>query len=173
MARIVSASQRSPLPTVFAILTIYIRFSIVSIAAGKNHLLALTSKGRVFAHPINKKANEYGQLGFRKFSISNPVSANNSHLHVDLIPKSLTDPYANSSRSARVSSSTEDDDNLTKIDDKNIRFCTNLFEIPALRGVEIAQIAAGGRSSFVRNPDGRVLGWGANEYGFVISRYPS
>ncbi|KAF9476343.1 RCC1/BLIP-II [Pholiota conissans] len=146
------------------------RESFVSISAGKNHLLALTSKGRVFAHPINKKANEYGQLGFRKFPIPDPESAitkRNSHLHVDLVPKSLADPYITSSRSVRVSSSTVPSDNLVDIDDKSIRFCPNLFEVPALKGVEIAQVAAGGRSSFARTPSGRVLGWGANEYGQI------
>jgi alpha-tubulin suppressor-like RCC1 family protein len=56
-------------------------------------------------------------------------------------------------------------ENLTGIDDKSIRFCPHLFEIPILKGVEVVQVEAGGRSSFVRTANGRVLGWGANEYG--------
>lgn len=142
----------------------------VSISAGKNHLLALTSKGRVFGHPINKEANHYGQLGLRKFSIpdaSAAVTKKESHLDVELTPKSLADPYMNSSRSVRVTSTSASSYNLANVDDKNIRFCTHLYEVPALKGVEIAQIAAGGRSSFARTPSGRVLGWGANEHGFV------
>ncbi|KAJ3504015.1 hypothetical protein NLJ89_g8163 [Agrocybe chaxingu] len=147
------------------------RESFVSIAAGQNHLLALTSKGRVFAHPINKWANYYGQLGFRKFSIPDPTAhghinhQHDAHLHVELIPKSLADPFINSSRAPRAVPTAFTSDNLTAVDDKNIRFCSHLFEIPVLRGVEAAQIAAGSKSSFVRTPTGRVLAWGANEHG--------
>ena len=133
-------------------------------------MLALTSKGRVYAHPVNKKANHYGQLGFRKFSIPDPSAAitkGNSHLHVELIPKSLADPFINSSRAVRATSTAFASDNLSNIDDKGVRFCSHLFEIPVLRGVEAAEVAAGGRSSFVRTSNGRVLGWGANEYGLV------
>jgi hypothetical protein len=38
-------------------------------------------------------------------------------------------------------------------------------EVPAFQGVQIAQVSAGGRSSFARTFDGRVLAWGANERG--------
>jgi alpha-tubulin suppressor-like RCC1 family protein len=52
------------------------------------------------------------------------------------------------------------------VDDKQVGFCGHLFEIPALRGVDIQQVVAGDRTSFVMTRrDGRVLGWGANEYG--------
>ncbi|KAF8162931.1 regulator of chromosome condensation 1/beta-lactamase-inhibitor protein II [Crassisporium funariophilum] len=140
----------------------------VSIATGKSHLLALTSKGRVFAHPVNKNANQYGQLGFRKFSVPDPASTKMvSHLQVELVPKSLADPFSNSTRSARTTPTKSASDNLTNIDDSKIRFCPNLFEVPVLRDVDVAQIAAGGRSSFVRTTNGRVLGWGANEYGQI------
>lgn len=51
-------------------------------------------------------------------------------------------------------------------DERTIGFCDRLFEVPALRGVDVGQIAAGDRTSFiVTRRDGRVLGWGANEYG--------
>ncbi|KAF8892587.1 regulator of chromosome condensation 1/beta-lactamase-inhibitor protein II [Infundibulicybe gibba] len=135
----------------------------VSLAAGNDHLLALTSVGRAFAHPVNKQANAYGQLGFRKFNITssaNPVS-------VELIPKSIADPYFKSTRVARINPIPTMSENLIHVDDSSIRFCSYLFEIPALRGVEIAQVAAGGRSSFVRTKSGQVLGWGANEYGQI------
>ena len=52
---------------------------------------------------------------------------------------------------------------------RNLEGCNVLFEIPALSGIRISQIAAGSRTSFVRTSDGRVLGWGANEFGFVVS----
>jgi alpha-tubulin suppressor-like RCC1 family protein len=149
----------------------YSYLSFVSIAAGTNHLLALTSKGRVFAHPINKKANQYGQLGFCKFGIPNhtaAITSSPSHMDVELIPKSLADPFWNSSRSERINGSTVSD-NLINIDDSKIRFCLSLFEIPVLRDVDVAQIAAGSRTSFARTTNGRVLGWGANEYGFATT----
>lgn len=44
-----------------------------------------------------------------------------------------------------------------------------LFEIPALNGIRISQIATGSRTSFARTFDGSVLGWGANEFGSVVS----
>ncbi|KAF9466301.1 regulator of chromosome condensation 1/beta-lactamase-inhibitor protein II [Collybia nuda] len=143
----------------------------ISIDAGNDHLLAVTSKGRTFAHPVNKNANAYGQLGFRKFEIPNPKvhhrSAAKSHLEVELIPKSLADPFAKSSRSSRPTQAVTMSENLAGVDDKNIRFCPHLFEVPVLQGVDIAQVAAGGRSSYVRTKTGRVLGWGANEYGQI------
>lgn len=149
--------------------TFFLRFT--SIVAGKNHLLALTSKGRVFAHPVNKLANHFGQLGFRNFSIPNPSSSQvtkmPSMLNVELVPKSLADPYINSSRAVRPTSTPFTSESLVKVDDKDIRFCTNLFEIPVLRGVEAAQISAGSRTSFMRTKSGRVLAWGANDFGLV------
>lgn len=146
--------------------------SFVAIAAGKNHLLAVTSKGRTYGLPVNKAANEYGQLGFRRFDIPDPASTithNTAHLHVELVPKSLLDPYRKSSRAIRALSTDSSSNNiLSNVDDTSIRFCPTIFEIPVLQGVDVAQVAAGGRSSFARTTDGRVLGWGANEYGYVI-----
>ena len=88
-------------------------------------------------------------------------------MDVELIPKSLADPLWNSSRSERITPANTVSDNLVNVDDSKIRFCLSLFEIPVLRGVDIAQIAAGSRTSFARTTNGRVLGWGANEYGFA------
>lgn len=52
------------------------------------------------------------------------------------------------------------------VDDKMTGFCGHLFEVPALRGVIVSQVTAGDRTSFiVTHRDGRVLGWGANEFG--------
>ncbi|KAF9009392.1 regulator of chromosome condensation 1/beta-lactamase-inhibitor protein II [Cyathus striatus] len=144
---------------------------IVQISAGENHLLALTSKGRAYAHPVNKNANEYGQLGFRKIDISEPhaplVSA--AQFQVELVPKSVRDPYSKASRAARLTTSepTPTSNILSAIDDISVHFCPILFEIPVLRGVNIMQLAAGRKTSFARTSAGRVLGWGANEYGQI------
>jgi len=50
-------------------------------------------------------------------------------------------------------------------DPRSIRYCTTLTEIPALRGVPVAQIAAGTHHSLARTSDGRVLGWGRHTHG--------
>ncbi len=71
----------------------------------------------------------------------------------------------NASRSVRKPS----DQPLTPVQDivadDSIHFSDKLFEVPALKGVKIDQVAAGARSSFVKTTNGRVLGWGANEFG--------
>lgn len=49
-----------------------------------------------------------------------------------------------------------------------------LFEIPSLKGVDVAQAVAGTRSSYVRTKkEGRVLGFGANEFGLVDAMHNS
>lgn len=145
---------------------------ITSIAAGRDHLLALTSSGRTFVHPITKDANTHGQLGFRKFDIPDlsSTTAVASRLDLELTPRVIADPYAKSSRYARepspsAAAPTSVSGNL---DDTTLNFSDRFFEVPALRDVRAVQIAAGARSSFVRTDTGRVLGWGANDYGCVI-----
>ncbi|KAF8921438.1 regulator of chromosome condensation 1/beta-lactamase-inhibitor protein II [Mucidula mucida] len=118
-----------------------------AISAGENHLLALTSSGRAFAHPLNEHANAYGQLGFRKIQVPHPKDSLKELLHVQLIPKSL---------GSKAESSSDENEVDWKTDD-TIRFCPFVFEIPSLKDISVAQIAA----------DGRVLGWGANEYGQI------
>ena len=141
-------------------------FRFISIAAGNSHLLALTNKGRTFAHPVNKEANRCGQLGFRSFEISDPAAAvlktKLKDLKVELLPKSINDVAG---KPVRITPSSDLTTDLSNIDDSTIHWCTRLYEIPALCGIEVSQIAAGGRSSFIRTATGRVLGWGANEYG--------
>jgi alpha-tubulin suppressor-like RCC1 family protein len=143
------------------------RSRFVSISAGNDHMLALTSHGRTFAHPISKMANSHGQLGFRKFDIPDPSSNSKLRRPIELIPKSIVDPLARTSPFIRQAPSSPSlyPEHLSNIDDQNIRFCDRLYEVPALRDVKISQIATGGRSSFVRTITGKVLGWGANEYG--------
>lgn len=47
----------------------------------------------------------------------------------------------------------------------SIRWCTTLHEIPALRNLNIVQIAAGSEHSLARTYDGRVLAWGRHTHG--------
>ncbi|TDL27543.1 RCC1/BLIP-II [Rickenella mellea] len=156
----------------------------ISISAGNDHLLALTASGRTFAHPINRKANAFGQLGFRKLDMSDPSSPGTTK-SVELTPKSVVDPYAKASPFNRTpalpdlwskvtptNSGSADrppewkvSDQTSEFDD-SFGFCDRLYEIPSLKGIRVAQAIAGGRSSFVRTVEGgRVLAWGANEYG--------
>ena len=145
----------------------------ISISAGSDHLLALTSSGRAFAHPITKNANSYGQLGFRKFDL--PASSSDAlmitspfRVAVELHPKTMSDPYARVSSQTRHNSFSNKSDSekvLTPFDDTNIRFSDTLFEIPSLKGLNIAQVVASHHSSFAKTDSGRVLGWGGNENG--------
>jgi len=91
---------------------------------------------------------------------------------VELFPKSVVDPYATASPAIRVIANPSPADQVSpttlKADtlEDEIRYCDQLFEVPALKGVHIAQAVAGDRSSYVRtSKEGRVLGWGANEFG--------
>ena len=140
----------------------------VAISAGSDHLLALTSSGRTFAHPISKMANSHGQLGFGKFNIpdTSPEATSitsPSRLAVELIPKAITNPYAKASASSRPEPQSSSSYVPQQLDDRNIRFSDTLFEIPGLKGIKVTQVVAAGRTSFVRTDTGRVLGWGANE----------
>jgi len=120
---------------------------------------------------MNKDANSHGQLGLRKVEVPAPSSltdaADRSRVTLELVPRSVADPYAKTSPLPRESSPTVASEHLNVIDDRHIRFSDALFEIPSLRGVKVSQIAAGGRSSFVNTSSGRVLGWGANEHGQI------
>lgn len=141
----------------------------VSISAGRDHLLALTNTGRTFAHPINLKANDYGQLGTRKVDVpdrSAPATHPHARTSLELTPKALLDPYAKSTPAIRRASETKATETAPPmLDDSSIHFSDKLFELPALKGVEVGQIATGSRSSYVKTTSGRVLGWGANEFG--------
>ncbi|KAF5365615.1 hypothetical protein D9758_003188 [Tetrapyrgos nigripes] len=139
----------------------------VSISVGQDHLLALTSAGRAFAHPITRDANSHGQLGFRKFVTPAPSPSDPKVMQsVELVPKSVSDPYAKASPFKRTSS-VNTEQGSHKFDDSSVRNCPTVFEIPCLRDIKISRLQAGGRSSFALTSDGRVLGWGANEYGQI------
>ena len=130
----------------------------------------MTNTGRTFAHPINLKANAYGQLGLRKVDIPDHA-ASLTHPHqerkqLELTPKTVADPFAKTTPAIRRVAQTETDVKAgdTLLDDSSIHFSDRLFEIPALKGIKVEQIATGSRSSFVKT-QGKVLGWGANEFG--------
>ncbi|KAF8447908.1 regulator of chromosome condensation 1/beta-lactamase-inhibitor protein II [Boletus edulis BED1] len=137
--------------------------NFISIAAGSDHLLALTSEGRTYAHPINKDANSHGQLGLRRVEIPAPSNLKDAaeRIAIELVPRSVASP------SLRESSPTVASEHLNMMDDRHIGSSDLLFEIPSLRGVKVSQIAAGDRSSFVNTSSGNVLGWGANEHGQI------
>lgn len=86
---------------------------------------------------------------------------------IDLVPDVVRDPYALSSPRGRAPPPRQAIPNV--VEPKELEGCNVLFEIPALNEVRISQITTGSRTSFARTSDGRVLGWGANEFGFVIS----
>ena len=104
-------------------------------------------------------------MGFRKVDVPDHTQP---HLHaartqLELTPKSVKDPYAKATPAIRRSSQADSPE--PNLDDSSIHFSDKLFEIPALQGVKVDQIATGARTSFVRVSNGRVLGWGANEFG--------
>lgn len=142
----------------------------MSISAGNEHLLALTSSGRTFTHPISKNANTYGQMGIRKISLpAISSSASAERKTIDLVPKAVADPYANVSRTQRglpVVEELSEETSIPEAEKTDSIFCDRLFEIPSLKGIKVAQAVASARSSFVRTEaEGRVLAWGANEHG--------
>ncbi|EJU05539.1 RCC1/BLIP-II [Dacryopinax primogenitus] len=137
------------------------REKFTSISAGRDHLLALTSAGRAFTHAVNAKANDYGQLGISRISArisSNPPQDK----PIDLIPKASKDPSEQSTPFARPTAPPLP----VAGDDTDIHWSTKLYEVPSLKEVKGKQLIAGGRSSYLLTAEeGRVLSWGANEYG--------
>lgn len=102
--------------------------------------------------------------------ISLPSSSSSDRVAVDLVPKAVTDPYANTARTQRIKRVEADPEKeetvLPELQKTDIHFCDRLFEVPSLKGIKVAQAVAGARSSYVRTAgEGRVLAWGANEYG--------
>ena len=156
----------------------------MSIQAGQDHLVALTSKGRVYSLPVSVNANSHGQLGLRHVSVAKSIHPLTFEA-IELNPKVLKDPYATSTPYTRQINNMPIPDFLNPSpqpslspsapvsgaapsveDDTSIRFATTLHEVPSLCGIQVSQAVAGGRSTYVRTEkDGRVLAWGANEYG--------
>jgi hypothetical protein len=77
------------------------------------------------------------------------------------VPKSQLDPFANASPFTRTSENSEGQSESRKL-------VPLLYEIPSLRGISIVKAVASDRSSYVLTKEGgRILAWGANEYGCV------
>jgi alpha-tubulin suppressor-like RCC1 family protein len=130
----------------------------VSISAGSDHLLALTSSGRAFAHPITQNANAFGQLAIRNIEQRLPSG---ELAAVDLKPKPLPDLLGNVGINLIPAPSAS----LAPAKVEKAFNCPFIYEIPSLVGIRMRQLVAGGRSSFAVTDSGRVLGWGANEFG--------
>lgn len=107
------------------------------VAVGRDHLLAVTNQGRTFSLPLTPSANTHRQLGTKQV-FPTPDNAVEALATGPVLPPE-SDP----------------------------RFATQMTEIPALSGIQIHQVAASDRSSFVRTHDGRVLGFGANDNGQI------
>jgi alpha-tubulin suppressor-like RCC1 family protein len=86
-------------------------------------------------------------------------------LSLELLAKSARDSLR-SDRKPPLESYRSEAQPSDPVGDKTAGFCGYLFEVPALRGVDVQQVVAGDRTSFVvTRGNGRVLGWGANEFG--------
>ncbi|KAN0060888.1 hypothetical protein ACQY0O_006622 [Thecaphora frezii] len=163
--------------------------SVADFSVGTNHLLALSNKGRTFSMPINADGNTFGQLGLRRVLINLPATPDSKAGHTEALlePKLFAELESDGGRpaasteSGRTSKPTGDVSSAPaqtasdaspsakplSMPTSSIRYCTTLHEIPSLRNVSIAQIAAGSQHSLARTHDGRVLGWGRHTHGQV------
>ena len=139
------------------------------IVNGSNHLLALSNKGRTFSMPLNDQGNSFGQLGVRKVFLNAPNTSGGRKELIEAVlePKMFLQLEAEQSGATPVSTTSQPTlpAGLSSGGSESIRFSTTLVEIPALRGVRIAQIAAGTEHSLARTHDGRVLAWGRQTHG--------
>lgn len=155
------------------------------ISAGESHLMALTSHGRVFACPVDRRANEKGQLGVRQVTLANgpetfhpigfepedssPRRAQSARKPAGLVyskdfPKAWLPEDAQMTEEAVVQAAAAKA--IQDEADRDIRFCTVLHEVPALRTLKIAQVATGDYHTLVRTDESRVLGFGSNNCGW-------
>ncbi|KAG8928790.1 hypothetical protein FRC02_006464, partial [Tulasnella sp. 418] len=141
----------------------------ISISAGRSHLLALTSDGRTFATPITSSANSNGQLGIRKLLLPSKESSGlEKKVTIELLPKAAVDPFAMATPAVRRSTGNMATTVSETFDDEDVRYSDTLFEIPSLKGLKVSQAVANERASYVLTAnEGKVLAWGANEYGQI------
>lgn len=79
---------------------------------------------------------------------------------IELVPKAQADPHANSSPFIRAG------EKKSFVESESRQLVPVLYEVPPLRGVTIAKAVANDHSSYVLTKDGgKVLAWGANEFG--------
>jgi Regulator of chromosome condensation (RCC1) repeat len=165
----------------------------VSIDAGEHHVVARTDVGRAFAVPVDDNANIYGQLGLRKIELSDgrttllepdeslerrtlggrPPSAT-PPTSPHLLPLGNWPPQAQPPTPAPASPATYLAEHQGEVqtqmvpedvDWEDLACCTLLHEIPALRGIRLAELRAGDTHTVARTVEGRLLGWGNNSYG--------
>nr|KIR47947.1 hypothetical protein I312_02461 [Cryptococcus bacillisporus CA1280] len=106
------------------------------VAVGRHHVLALTTKGRLFSMPLSEKGNDFRQLGTREELVSDET------------------PLATSlSRSSSPRPS------------KDITYRTHLDPIPSLSKIPITHIATASNTSYAITSTSRLLSWGANSLG--------
>lgn len=80
----------------------------------------------------------------------------------ELVPKIQLDPFATTTPFIRPRADAAPNDKIEE------EMANLLYEIPALKGVQVSKAVANDRSSYVITKEqGRVLAWGANEYGSV------
>ncbi|WWC68571.1 uncharacterized protein I206_102501 [Kwoniella pini CBS 10737] len=111
----------------------------IDVSVGKNHLLAITNKGRTFSLPLNEKGNSHRQLGTKQ------------EFELPIIPKTILGEIFESDKDIRFNN------NNSGI----------LTEIQSLKNISIVQCSASERTSFVRTKNGLILGFGANENGQI------
>lgn len=168
---------------------------IREIKAGSHHLLALSSKGRTFSTPIDTDGNAYGQLGTRRIILGTKehfvemvmeprmlteVEQRPAFHQTQVLPawalppgfeedsktkKPVTGPENRGIYVRNRIGNVEGTDGEVVAPTANIRYCTTLHEIPTLKGLEVAQIAAGSDHSIARTSRGQVLGWGRQTHG--------
>jgi alpha-tubulin suppressor-like RCC1 family protein len=164
--------------------------TFTSLEGGSSHILALTSKGRTFAAPIDDAGNAFGQLGLSRVQLNSSPDSDGKPRRIETLlePRMLEldgprDPHPQRRLPAwamppgmesfgepavpvkRDAAGRKQRPKDLVEDVLRPRYCTTLHEVPALRGVEIAQIAAGSEHSVARTPSGLVLGWGRQTHG--------
>jgi alpha-tubulin suppressor-like RCC1 family protein len=165
----------------------------VSVDAGEHHVVARTDAGRAFAVPVDANANTHGQLGLRKVELSDgrattlapdenlerrtlggrPASATpptSPQLLTFGDRPSQSQPPTPAPASPDVYQAERKGDGQAPVVAEDVNWddvacCTRLHEIPALRGVRLAEIHAGDTHTVARTVEGRLLGWGNNSFG--------
>jgi alpha-tubulin suppressor-like RCC1 family protein len=152
----------------------------VDIAVGESHLLAQSSGGKVYSHPVDLAANFNGQLGLRNVNTSlGPQTLHPSGFEPDAVTTARVAPKAGLAHSEYYPKSWVDgaptpaaeeealpvagpSQRVKSEQEMDILFCKELYPIPSLKQIKISQIAAGGKHSIVKTAEGRVLGFGSN-----------
>jgi alpha-tubulin suppressor-like RCC1 family protein len=153
---------------------------IVDIAAGESHVLARSSKGKIYSHPVDLQANAAGQLGLRQVNTSlGPRTLHPQGFEPDAVdtpigpkpvglasssfyPKAWINTPAPDALEPAQEEPQERIEYIKSNDEKDILFCRDLYQIPSLKEIKVTQIAVGNRHNIVKTEEGRVLGFGSN-----------